>query len=276
LGYYRRARWMHQAAQKIVADGGEFPSTIEGLRALPGVGEYTAAAVGSIAFGLVEPSLDGNVKRVLGRLLALEVPVERDAGRVRDAARLLLDPTRPGDSNQALMEIGATICTPRQPKCDLCPLESECLAAASGDPTRFPQARSSPAAKVSQRLVIAVACKGERYLLFRRPEESELLAGMWEFPWVEEGEDSARVETALAQGYGGVWSLGRKRGSIRHAITYRSFEIEIREARIDGGSEIAEGTESAWLREEEIHARPHGSMARKVFAALAASDQGGA
>lgn len=278
LGYYRRARLMHQAAQKIVTEGdGEFPSTLEGLRALPGVGEYTAAAVGSIAFGLIEPSLDGNVKRVLGRVLALEVPVERAAGRIRDRARLLLDPDRPGDSNQALMEIGATLCTPRRAKCDLCPLEPDCLAAASGDPTLYPPATNPPAAKVSQRLVIAVARRDDSYLLFRRPEESELLAGMWEFPWVELGEEDPNVlETALADGYGGTWSLGRKLGSIRHAITYRSYEIDIREARIDADDGIAEGAESAWLREMDIVTRPHGSIARKVIATLAATAQDGA
>jgi len=278
LGYYRRARLMHQAAQKIVAEGGgEFPSTLEGLRELPGVGEYTAAAVGSIAFGLVEPSLDGNVKRVLGRLLALEEPVERSAGRIRDTARLLLDPDQPGESNQALMEIGATLCTPHRPKCDLCPLVPSCLAASSGDPTRFPPAKSPSTAKVSQRLVIAVARREDHYLLFRRPEESELLAGLWEFPWVELGEEDPNVaEAALADAYGGTWSLGRKLGSIRHAITYRSFEIDIREAKIDAGHGIAEGAETAWLKEKEILTRPHGSIARKVFATLAATDQRGA
>ena len=278
LGYYRRARLMHQAAQKIVTEcGGEFPSTLEGLRALPGIGEYTAAAVGSIAFGLVEPSLDGNVKRVLGRLLALEVPVEQATGRIRDTARLLLDPDRPGDSNQALMEIGATLCTPRRPKCDRCPLEPNCQAASSGDPTLFPPAKNPATAKVSQRMVIAVARREDRYLMFRRPEESELLAGLWEFPWVELGEEDPNVvETTLADGYGGMWSLGKKLGSIRHAITYRSFEIDIREARIDADDGIAEGAESAWLREKEILARPHGSIARKVFATLATTDQGGA
>ena len=128
LGYYRRARLMHAAAQKIVSEGGELPSTLEGLRALPGVGEYTAAAVGSIGFGLVEPTIDGNVKRVVGRLLALEVHPDKAAKQIRARARELLDGDRPGDSNQALMEIGATICSPYRPNCQACPIEGGCLA----------------------------------------------------------------------------------------------------------------------------------------------------
>src|SRR4051794_9600327 len=131
LGYYRRARQLHAAAQRVAAAGGDFPQTLEGLRALPGIGDYTAAAVASIAFGVAAPVLDGNVERVLSRWLAVsENPKESQARRrLLAAAESLLDPRRPGDSNQALMELGATLCTPRKPKCLFCPIAGGCRAA---------------------------------------------------------------------------------------------------------------------------------------------------
>ena len=137
LGYYRRARQMHRAAGEIVALGG-FPTSAAGLRELPGIGEYTAAAIASIAFGEVVPVLDGNVERVLSRCLAqAEDPKRsRPRRRLRQAAAELLDPRRPGDGNQALMELGATVCRPTSPNCPVCPLAPDCRAHAEGDPER--------------------------------------------------------------------------------------------------------------------------------------------
>ena len=275
LGYYRRARLMHAAARKIVDDGGAFPSTLEGLRALPGVGEYTAAAVGSIGFGLVEPTIDGNVKRVVGRLLALEVEADKAAKEIRARARELLDSDRPGDCNQALMEIGATICTPRQPSCHACPLVGGCLAAQRGAPENHPP-RRPPTKRLHKRRLIALVQRGGKYLFFKRPEDSKLLAGIWEFPWVDD-DSAAGAEAGLSGRYGGRWSLGANYGSIRHAITFRSFEISIRDASLSKGSDLAEGREAAWLEEHEVSARPHTSLVQKVFGKIALDrDQGGA
>lgn len=275
LGYYRRARAMHSAARVIVEAGGDFPSTLKGLRALPGVGEYTAAAVGSIAFGLVEPTVDGNVKRVVGRMLALEVEADRALGEIRERARTLLDAKRPGDSNQALMEIGATVCTPRLPRCDRCPLEPGCAATLNENPEEHPK-KKPRVKRLHKRRLIAVTQTGERYLLFKRPNDSEVLAGTWELPWVEpDGE--IPDEEGLARCYGGCWSLGPSHGTIRHAITTRSFEIVIREALLDAGTSLAEGREAAWLAEKAIAALPHSSLVQKVLEKIASSrDQGGA
>ena len=145
LGYYARARNLHRAA-KAVAAAGAFPRTIEGWRALPGVGAYTAAAVASIAFGVPEPVVDGNVVRVLCRLrgLALDARAPATVARVRALARPLVPARNPGDHNQALMELGALVCTPRAPRCGACPLRALCRAARSGTPEAFPRAPRRP------------------------------------------------------------------------------------------------------------------------------------
>jgi A/G-specific adenine glycosylase len=141
LGYYRRARQLHAAAQAVRdRHGGEIPQSVAGLESLPGVGAYTAAAVASIAFGVAAPVLDGNVERVLTRRLALaENPKSRAVRLVllEEGARLLSE-SRPGDSNQALMELGATLCAPQRPRCLFCPLLAGCRAAAQGDQERYP------------------------------------------------------------------------------------------------------------------------------------------
>src|SRR4051812_29289561 len=143
LGYYRRARPPHPAPPPIARVGG-VSSTVEGLLALPGIGAYTAAAVASIAFGVAAPVMDGNVERVLSRCLALDQDPRVSGARrqLLAAAAELLDPARPGDSNQALMELGATLCSPRRPKCLLCPLRPGCRAAREGDPEIYPVARA--------------------------------------------------------------------------------------------------------------------------------------
>ncbi|HYU34677.1 MAG TPA: A/G-specific adenine glycosylase [Thermoanaerobaculia bacterium] len=231
LGYYRRARQLHAAARQVAASGG-FPSTLDGWLALPGVGAYTAAAVASIAFGVAVPVLDGNVERVLSRWLALAAD-PRSSGARREllaAAAGLLAAERPGDSNQALMELGATLCTPRRPKCLLCPLASGCRAAAAGDPEIYPAAKAKRESE-KRRLVVAVAEREERVLLFRRPDDSSLLAGTWELPWVGEDGDAA-PEPALACRYGGIWRLGPRLAEVRHGITYRDLEIAVHRAEV--------------------------------------------
>lgn len=223
LGYYRRARQLHAAARQVAA-AGAFPQDPEGWRSLPGVGPYTAAAVASIAFGVAVPVLDGNVERVVSRWLAQAEDAKAGGPRRRllAAAAGLIDPDRPGDSNQALMELGATICTPRQPKCLLCPLSSGCRARGAGDPERYPAARVERKIE-RQRLVVVVVEREGRVLLFRRPDDSRLLAGTWELPWVRQDEISP--EDALATRYGGRWRLGPRLAEVRHGITWRDLEV---------------------------------------------------
>jgi A/G-specific adenine glycosylase len=181
LGYYRRARNLHRTARLVrERPDGSLPSNYEQLRGLPGIGEYTAGAVASIAFGQAVPAPDGNVRRVLARLF--DEPEPRPAW-VRDTAAALLDRQRPGDWNQALMELGATVCAPRGPRCDVCPVAKWCAARATGTQ----EARPAPSARRQPRrsvFAVAVLHHEGRVLLRRRPIEG-LLGGMWAFPEME-------------------------------------------------------------------------------------------
>jgi A/G-specific adenine glycosylase len=268
LGYYRRARQLHAAARQIAAAGG-FPRTTEGLRELPGIGPYTAAAVASIAFGVAEPVLDGNVERVLSRWLALDLDPKRGEARERmlAAAAGLLDVDRPGDSNQALMELGATVCSQRRPRCLLCPISSGCRAAREGDPERFPVARQKREREFHH-LAVAVVERAGEVLLFRRSEGSTLLAGTWELPWtsLDPAQETAPTapETGLATRYGGRWTLGEHLGGVRHSITYRDLELEVHRAAFEPAGAPA-GTESGWFGERERSGLPLSSLVPKVL-----------
>ena len=182
LGYYSRARNLRQTAQMVRDNhGGELPEDPAALRTLPGIGEYTAGAVASIAFGRRVAAVDGNVRRVLARLLDLPRPTP---AQLRRAAARLLDPDRPGDHNEAMMELGATICTPRAPRCGECPVAASCAAHQAGTVALRPAPRPSrPIPRVDYATVVALDPAG-RILLVKRPEKG-LLAGMWEFPSAE-------------------------------------------------------------------------------------------
>ncbi len=265
LGYYRRARQLHAAARQIVADGGRMPSSEEELQKLPGVGPYTAAAVASIAFGVVAPVLDGNVERVLSRVLALEGDPRRAATRRRllEAAGRLLDPARPGDSNQALMELGATVCTPKSPECGECPLAAGCAGLATGSPEHYPQLPERRKPRRQHRVAVVVE-RDARVLLIRRPDDSELLAGTWEFPWAPAGKDGG-IEQSLAERFGGNWQIDRRLGRVRHAITHRALEVEVVRGSVAGGEAIAQGIESGWFTAEEIERLASSSLVGKIL-----------
>jgi A/G-specific adenine glycosylase len=188
LGYYSRGRNLHRAARLVVRDkGGRIPSDPAALRRLPGVGEYIAAAVGSIAFGRDELALDANVRRVLARLACMRLPVASAEGQ----ARLHLIGTqhlpagRAGDFNQALMDLGALVCVPRQPRCGDCPLSGVCGAHRRGLQNRIP-VRSKPHRRPHYYSRAAVISRGDRVLLIRRPDIG-LLGGLWEFPKSHQG-----------------------------------------------------------------------------------------
>lgn len=271
LGYYRRARQLHAAARKVAALGG-FPRTVEGWLDLPGIGPYTAAAVASQAFGVAAPVLDGNVERVLSRWLALaEDPKSSGARRqLLSAAASLLDAERPGDSNQALMELGATLCTPRNPKCLLCPIASGCLAATRGEQEAYPVARAKRQGE-KQRLVVAVVERDGGVLMFRRPDDSDLLAGTWELPWVrvEEGPAPQAPEVALASRYGSVWRLGPRIAEVLHGITYRDLEIAVHLSEIEETAGFRSEAESGWFDAEGRAGLPLSSLVGKVLRKVA-------
>ncbi|NNM34930.1 MAG: A/G-specific adenine glycosylase [Gemmatimonadetes bacterium] len=179
LGYYSRARNLHRTAREVCRRyGGELPSTKAELRSLPGIGEYTAGAVASIAFSRAEPAVDGNVRRVLSRLDDLEDP---RASALVDRAATLVDRARPGDFNEALMELGATICRPRGPLCGECPLARACLALEAGTIAERPPPRRRRAPRSVTIDVAVLLDADDRALFVRRPPDG-LLGGLWEFP----------------------------------------------------------------------------------------------
>lgn len=186
LGYYSRARNLKAAAQQIVVEfDGKMPNSIEEIRSLKGIGPYTAGAIGSIAFGLPEPAIDGNVMRVVSRLFCIEADIAKASSRrpFDEAMRTIISPDEPGEFNQALMDLGSRICTPTTPKCEECPISQYCLAYAENRQTDFPV--KSKKAKPKDVYYIAGAIEDQgSFLLVQRPETG-LLASMWHFPLVE-------------------------------------------------------------------------------------------
>jgi len=231
LGYYRRARQMHAAAQAVQRDGGELPRTATALRLLPGFGAYTAGAVASIAFDEAVPAVDGNVERVLSRLLALPGDPARGeaAAVVRASARHLVASEPPRELNQALMELGALVCTPRSPECGACPWRRSCTARATGQPEAFPR---KPPPRVAEEVTAyaAVQRDGTRLLWRRRPDGIHN-AGLWELPTTPwHGGDptpaSAREALrALGREVGLEWTVGEAVARIRHAITHHRVTV---------------------------------------------------
>jgi len=194
LGYYARARNLHAAAKSVVRDfGGELPGSIESLRTLPGVGAYTAGAVASIAFGKQAAVVDGNVARVIARLFAIREDLREPATRRRlwELAESMLPVRACGDFNQGLMELGATVCTPNSPACQVCPLREGCRANLAGLTVAIPRAAARAAVGEERHVVLAVASAGT-WLFVRRPE-SGLWGGLWELPSdrAEAGEEFA-------------------------------------------------------------------------------------
>ncbi|MFP3853676.1 MAG: A/G-specific adenine glycosylase [Anaerolineales bacterium] len=227
LGYYRRARYLHQAAQQVVQQhNGRIPSENKRLRELPGIGLYTAAALGAIAFDQDQIALDGNLKRVLARLINLELDIKKAEAqtRLREHARSLMPAGKASAFNQALMDLGATICTPTSPSCEHCPLSSHCQAHALGLEEERPirQRRDEiPHVKRS----VAVVLKDDSVLLGRRPVGG-LLGGLWEFPGMD-GADEVPAEDALSGWITGKLGLavGEWRRLSKHNHAYSHFKV---------------------------------------------------
>ena len=215
LGYYSRARNLRKAAQQIVERGG-FPSDYESIRQLPGIGDYTAAAIASIAFGLPHAVLDGNVKRVLSRLTNErgDIGFVRIRNRLWEFAGQLLDRKRPGDFNQAIMELGATVCLPREPLCPVCPVAACCEALGQGTQNEVPRKlRRATIIRIQKTLLIIQ--KEGKLLLWKRT--SSPMAGFWELP------ERSQLPRAC---------LGERLGTVRHSITNHSYTFEVFSASV--------------------------------------------
>jgi A/G-specific adenine glycosylase len=225
LGYYSRARNLHAAAQVLARDGA--PATEAGWRALPGVGPYTAAAIAAIAFDLPANVVDGNVERVMARRFAVETPLPQAKPELRALAGGLVTAERPGDWAQALMDLGATVCTPKAPRCGDCPWAEECAAVASGAPESYP--RRAPKAERPRRFGVAYRIEGEGALwLVRRPDKG-LLGGMAALPSTSWRAQAWTRAEALA--HAPVAARWRKAGQIRHVFTHFALTLDVYVAR---------------------------------------------
>jgi len=232
LGYYRRILFLHRAVRQLHDQDMAIPASAVELRKLPGVGDYTAAALSSIAFGQVEAAVDGNVIRVISRLFGVESDVSTSAGRrrIQSLTRQLVSPSRPGDFNQAWMDLGSMVCTPKQPMCSSCPLSADCEAWRQGHPERYPMSGLDRSSKVvSQSHVVAVFMHSGKMLVRRRPVGG-LWSGLWEFP-------NAEVAGAATHGTlldrlakeEGIRAPGKplRMGAVNHRLTHRALELVV-------------------------------------------------
>jgi A/G-specific adenine glycosylase len=248
LGYYSRARNLHACAVKVARDhGGVFPDSEERLRALPGIGPYTAAAIAAIAFDRRTMPVDGNIERVVSRLFAIEEPLPQSKPLVQQLAATLLgairagdEKSRAGDSAQALMDLGASICSPKKPACALCPLNEDCAARTRGDQETFP--RKAPKKSGALRRGAAfVVTRGDELLVRARPEKG-LLGGMTEVPgsdWLTGQDDKAALKQAPQLNGATRWH--RKTGVVTHVFTHFPLELVVYTASVAARTRAPQG-----------------------------------
>ena len=273
LGYYSRARNLKKAARVIMTQHrGKFPETLEAVHALPGIGRYTAAAILSICFGEPLAVLDGNVMRVLAR--AFKIHANINDGDVRrqlwQLAQDLLDFEKPGDFNQALMELGATVCTPRQPKCSKCPWERKCLAKRAGIQEQLPEKGKRQSLRRSFHATVVLEHRG-RYLLIRRSGKGQL-QGFWEFPSLDlRGARAAisSIKKHFQKKYDLQLSGLRHITQIRHSITTRRMAIDVFRGQIrEGYSFPGPEKDARWVRSAELGRYPFSSATMRILEEL--------
>ncbi len=224
LGYYRRANNLHQAVKEVAQTyDGKLPRDPQLLRELPGIGRYTAGAISSIAFNLPEPILDGNIRRVYARYFNIDTPLQsaETEKKLWQIAEELISSEEPGEFNQALMELGALICLPRKPKCQLCPLKKDCLSRILGNQDQLP-VRKSKTPLPHHQVTAAVCLKDNQVLIAKRPLEG-LLGGMWEYPGgkQETGESLERaLQREIQEELGAAVEVGSLLGVFDHAYTH--------------------------------------------------------
>ena len=231
LGYYRRARLLHQGVREVVAHyGGRVPEDRESRLKLPGVGRYTAGALGSIAFDQPEPIVDGNVARVLCRLRSIDTPLDATVTQKRlwvDAEALVRGTKRPGDLNQSIMELGALVCTPRSPSCDACPVRRWCTGRARAEALPVPKKRSRP--KPVDALAV-VAYSGNH--VFLRRSDRALFGGLWNVP-MDECAQRGRVNAERVLREHGLRGTldSRARGDVEHVLSHKRLRVRVWRAR---------------------------------------------
>ena len=282
LGYYSRARNLHACAVAVRRDhGGVFPDTEEGLRALPGIGPYTAAAIAAIAFDRRTMPVDGNIERVVSRLFAVEEPLPKAKPLIQQLATTLLDAgdgksragdeksragdekSRAGDSAQALMDLGSSICTPKKPACALCPLNDDCVSRALGDQETFPR-KAAKKTGALRRGAAFVVTRGDALLVRTRPEKG-LLGGMTEVPgsdWLAAQDDKAALKQAPT--LNGVARWHRKAGIVTHVFTHFPLELAVYTATVPARARPPEGMR--WVPIATLGDEALPNVMRKVIA----------
>ena len=221
LGYYARARNLHACAKVVAGElGGKFPKDMAGLQALPGIGPYTAAAIAAIAFDVPAAAVDGNVDRVVSRFYAIEEPLPQSKPRIRQLAQALVPEKRAGDFAQAMMDLGATICTPKSPACERCPWATECAGRAKGMAAQLPRKVAKPKVPMRRAHVYWIA-DGNGAVLVRQRAMKGLLAGMTEFP----SSDWLEGKAAFTPPFAADWK--RLRGVVEHTFTHFNFEMTV-------------------------------------------------
>ena len=264
LGYYSRARNLHACAVAVMREhGGMFPETEEGLRALPGIGPYTAAAIAAIAFDCRTMPVDGNIERVVSRLFAVEEALPQAKPLIRDLAATLLGDSRAGDSAQALMDLGASICTPKKPACALCPLTEDCAARLQGTQESFPR-KAAKKTGALRRGAAFVVRRGEELLVRTRPEKG-LLGGMTEVPgsdWIAAHDDEAAREQAPP--LKGIARWHRKAGVVTHVFTHFPLELVVYTAEVPSRARAPAGMR--WVPIATLPDEALPNVMRKVIA----------
>ena len=268
LGYYSRARNLHKCAITVVEDcAGKFPATVAELQKLPGIGPYTASAIAAIAFGASATPVDGNVERVVARLFAVRQPLPNAKTELKRLAATLTPERRAGDFAQAMMDLGAGICTPRRPSCLVCPVQTDCAAAAHGIAETLPMRLER--AERPQRVGYAFVALSEdgRVLLRRRPEAG-LLGGMLEVPGTEWGDllPPARETLRTVPVRADWWAVP---GTVVHVFTHFRLEVVVYRALVPADATLtfwAEPDRCQWVARRDLHAAAVPTVMRKIIA----------
>ena len=276
LGYYSRARRLHESSQALV--GRPWPTTLEQWMALPGIGRTTAGSILSSAFNTAEPILDGNVKRVLARLRAHPRSPARDQKLFWEWSERLLDAQRPRDFNQALMDLGATVCTPRHPACADCPWRCDCAAYAAGDPCCWPVTDASKPVPF-QVIGVGVVLNAEGEVLIDQRLEEGLLGGMWEFPGGKQ-EPGETIQTCIArelqEELGIAVTLGDKLITVNHAYSHKKLRFVVHLCTwLSGEPQPLASQQVRWVRPESLKEYPFPAANARIIEALLGRLDGG-
>jgi A/G-specific adenine glycosylase len=260
LGYYARARNLHACAKVVAAGGGEFPDTVAGLLALPGVGPYTAAAIGAIAYDLPVAAVDGNVERVVSRLFAIAEPLPQSKPKIRELAQALVPLHRAGDFAQAMMDLGATICTPKSPACGICPWTDDCAGRRAGVAGSLPRKAAKKPVPSRYGYVFWIQ-NGDRVMLRQRPDKG-LLGGMMEMPSTEWG---AKMPTVFMVPTPAKWNT--LNGVVHHTFTHFHLELTVMTAQAD----IDLPDACRWVALDKLATEALPTVMRKVVAKVVGS-----